>query len=75
MQDAAEIVAAVKSAVTGQSSLEEAVASYEDGMRPRGARDVELSLQTASKLLLAELKDSPMFSIGLQKLDDRPVAT
>ena len=73
MQDAAEIVDAIKSAVSGQSSLKDAVTAFEDRMRPRGARDVELSLQTASKLFVSELKESPMFKMGLRKSDDQNV--
>ncbi|EXJ76522.1 uncharacterized protein A1O5_01030 [Cladophialophora psammophila CBS 110553] len=69
MQDAAEIVDAVKLAVSGTSPLADAVTAYEDGMRPRGARDVALSLETASKLYVSELRESPMFKVGLQKMD------
>jgi len=74
MQDAAEIVDAVKSTISGHSSLQDAVTGYEDRMRPRGKRDVELSLQTASKLLVSELKDSPMFKMGLRKLEAEKVS-
>jgi 2-polyprenyl-6-methoxyphenol hydroxylase-like FAD-dependent oxidoreductase len=69
MQDAAEIVDAVKAAVVGSSSLAEAVTGYEERMRPRGARDVALSFETASKLYVSELQESPMFKLGLHKVD------
>ncbi len=69
MQDAAEILDAVKSVVSGDALLKEAVMAYEDSMRPRGAKDVELSLETATKLLVSNLKESPMFTVGLQKMN------
>ena len=75
MQDAAEIVDAVKAAVSGTSFLSDAITAYEDRMRPRGARDVALSLETASKLLVSELRESPMFKVGLQKMDGQHVVT
>ena len=73
MQDAAEIVDAVKMATSGPSTLKEAVTAYEDRMRPRGANDVALSLETAVKTLACDLKESPMFKIGLQKLESQKV--
>lgn len=73
MQDAADLVIAIKSAVAGNSSLKEGVTAYEDKMRPRGARDVALSLETATKLRISNLRESPMFVLGLQKMDDQKV--
>lgn len=73
MQDAAEIVDAVKLAFSGVSTLKEAISAYEESMRPRGARDVALSLETAKKLLVSDLKDSPMFKVGLQKMNGETV--
>ncbi|KAK5047212.1 hypothetical protein LTR84_006734 [Exophiala bonariae] len=73
MQDAAEVVDAVKSAVSGVCTLKDAISTYEDGMRPRGARDVALSLETAQRLLVSDLKESPMFKVGLQKMDGQTV--
>ncbi|KEF61158.1 uncharacterized protein A1O9_02723 [Exophiala aquamarina CBS 119918] len=73
MQDAAEVVDAVKSAVSGAATLKDAISTYEDGMRPRGAKDVALSLETAKKLLVSDLKESPMFKVGLQKMDGQTV--
>ena len=74
MQDAAEVVDALKSVVAGTRSLKEAIHDYEEGMRLRGARDVALSLETASKLLVSELKESPMFKVGLKKTDSQSAA-
>lgn len=73
MQDAAEVVGALKSVVSGASALKDAISIYEEGMRPRGARDVALSLETAKRLLVSNLKDSPMFKVGLQKMDGQTV--
>lgn len=73
MQDAAEVVSAVKVAISGVSTLKDAISAYEDAMRPRGARDVALSLETAKKLLISDLKESPMFKVGLQKMDGQTV--
>lgn len=73
MQDAAEIVDAIISATTGKSPLAEGVTEYEERMRPRGARDVALSLETAKKLLVSELEESPMFKVGLQKMEGQRV--
>ena len=74
MQDAAELVNAVKLVVSGSLTLEEAITAYEDSMRPRGVRDVELSLETAKKTLMRDLKDSPMFNIGLGKASGPEIA-
>lgn len=75
MQDAAEVVSAVKLAISGVSTLKDATSAYEDSMRPRGARDVALSLETAKKLLVSDLKESPMFKVGLQKMDGQKVVS
>jgi len=73
MQDAAEIVDAVISAISGERPMEEGVTEYEEKMRPRGARDIALSLETAKKLLVSNLRESPMFKVGLQKMDGQTV--
>lgn len=69
LQDAAELVDGIKLAVSGEASLREVVNSYEASMRPRGAKDVALSLQTAKNLVVSDLLKSPMFHIGLHKMD------
>lgn len=73
MQDAAEIVEAVTLAVAGKSTLKDALTLYEVGMRQRGARDVALSLESAKKTRLSDIMNSPMFKIGLQKMDNHGV--
>jgi hypothetical protein len=75
MQDAAEIVDAVKMAHSRESMLKEAVSAYEDRMRPRGAQDVALSLETAIKTLASDLKESPMFKFGLHKMETQKVVS
>lgn len=73
MQDAAEIVDAVKLAVSRKTTLKEAITGFEESMRPRGARDVALSLESATKTRISDLMESPMFKIGLQKMDTQGV--
>ncbi len=75
MQDAAEIVDAVKMALSGKSTLKQTVTAYEDRMRPRGANDVALSLETAIKTLASDLKESPMFKFGLKKMESQKVGS
>lgn len=75
MQDAAEVVRALKSVVSGQKTQEEAITAYETNMRSRGAGDVALSLETAKKLKVSELLDSPMFKLGLKKIDGEGAAS
>ncbi|KAI9658620.1 MAG: hypothetical protein M1821_002180 [Bathelium mastoideum] len=48
MQDAAEFVEAMRKSAYGDLSLRSAVGAYEESMIPRGASEVELSLQTAN---------------------------
>ncbi|EED15660.1 monooxygenase, putative [Talaromyces stipitatus ATCC 10500] len=69
MQDVAELFRAIKQVVSGQLSLETAITSYETAMRPRGAKDVELSLESAKKMHLSHLKESPFLKIGFHKQD------
>ena len=73
MQDAGDLVDAVKTVVLGKVLLKDAVSGNDDAMRPRGARDVELSLETATKLLVSNLRESPMFKVGLQKMNGEQV--
>ncbi|KAF2230539.1 FAD/NAD(P)-binding domain-containing protein [Viridothelium virens] len=48
MQDAAELVTAISKVMYENVPLETAIAAYEASMIPRGAKEVELSLQTAN---------------------------
>lgn len=73
MQDAAEIVDAVKLAIAGKSTLKSAITAYEENMRPRGARDVAMSLESAVKTRISDLMESPMFKVGLQKMETQGV--
>ena len=73
MQDAADIVDAVKLAISGKATLKEAITRFEESMRPRGARDVALSLESAKKTRISDLMESPMFQIGLQKMETQGV--
>lgn len=69
MKDAADIVDAIKLAVSGQRTLAEAVSAYEEEMRPRGTKEVQMSLEQAEKSRPAALHDSPLFKTGHQKYD------
>ena len=68
MQDAAEIVNEVKSHVYDGKPLSEAIAAYEDEMRPRGVEAVESSLRTAELSSSFEnIRESDTFKFGHNK--------
>jgi len=68
MKDASDIVDAIKVAFAGKKTLSETISAYEDEMRPRGAKEVALSLEQAVKTRdWASVKDSPIFKIGHSK--------
>ncbi|CRG89130.1 hypothetical protein PISL3812_06166 [Talaromyces islandicus] len=67
MQDARELYGAIEVISTGKSSLESAITSYEDSMRPRGVKDVDLSLEAGQKMHLSYLQDSPFLRIGFHQ--------
>ncbi|KUL86963.1 hypothetical protein ZTR_05766 [Talaromyces verruculosus] len=69
MRDVAELFDAIKQVIFGQVTLETAITSYETAMRPRGVRDVELSLESAKKMRLSDLIDSPFVKMGFAKQD------
>lgn len=69
MRDVAEVFAAISQVVEGQLSLETAITTYENAMRPRGVRDVELSLETAKKMHISYIMDSPFLKMGFHKQD------
>lgn len=66
MKDAANLVDAIKAAiVTRETTLKDAIDAYESEMKPRGTREVNLSLEQARKASNSkEIKDSPIFKIG-----------
>lgn len=69
MRDVAELFGAIKKTISGQVTLETGITSYETAMRPRGVRDVELSLETAKKMRLSDLMESPFVKMGFAKQD------
>lgn len=66
MKDAANLVDAIKAAlVTRETTLKDAIDAYESEMKPRGTREVNLSLEQARKASNSKaIKDSPIFKIG-----------
>lgn len=67
LADADYIVSALKRAVLDKTcSLERAVSAYEYEMRPRGGKEVELSLEQAlrSKDVRSMADDAPIFRVG-----------
>lgn len=69
MRDVAELFDAIKQTISGRVTLETAITSYETSMRPRGVTDVELSLETAKKMCLSDLMESPFVKMGFAKQD------
>lgn len=69
IRDVAELFDAIKQTISGQVSLETGITSYETAMRPRGVRDVDLSLETAKKMRLSDLMESPFVKMGFAKHD------
>ncbi|KAF2219773.1 putative monooxygenase [Elsinoe ampelina] len=68
MCDAANLVDAIVEAQNGKKTLAEAIAEYEAEMKPRGAREVGLSLEQAMKARnTSTIKDSPIFKLGWQR--------
>lgn len=65
----AELLASINQVVSGKVLLPTAISSYETSMRPRGVRDVELSLETAEKLHISHIEDSPFLKLGFRKQD------
>lgn len=66
MKDAANLVIAIKEALsTREKTLKDAIDAYESEMKPRGVREVNLSLEQARKASNSKaIKDSPIFKIG-----------
>lgn len=66
MKDAANLVDAIKEAfITRKKTLKDAIDAYENEMKPRGIREVNLSLEQARKASNSKaIKDSPIFKIG-----------
>lgn len=65
MKDASDLVDAVKAAALGVRTLSAAVTAYEEEMRPRGAKEVALSLQQAEKSKdWDDFMNAPIFKYG-----------
>lgn len=66
LKDAFEIVTAVKKAINdGELSLKRAIDEYESEMKPRGVREVDLSLEQALKARdKVTIRDSPLLRDG-----------
>ena len=65
IKDASDIVDAIVAATAGEISLAEAIGAYEAEMKPRGVREVALSLEQALKARDKDtMKDSPLFKLG-----------
>lgn len=66
MKDAANLVDAIKAALSNHKwTLKDAIDAYESEMKPRGVREVNLSLEQARKASNSKaIKDSPIFKIG-----------
>lgn len=66
MKDAENLVDAIKAAlITHEKTLKDAIDAYESEMKPRGVREVKLSLEQARKASNSKaIKDSPIFRIG-----------
>ncbi|KAI9648874.1 hypothetical protein NHQ30_003515 [Ciborinia camelliae] len=68
MVDASDIVDAIKAVRFDGIALEQAIATYESEMKPRGVKEVGLSLEQALKARdISTLKESPVFKIGWQR--------
>lgn len=69
VKDASDLVDAVQAAVTGSKSLHEAVTAYEEEMKPRGAKEVAMSLEQAKSSRNVETwKESSVSRFGHRRL-------
>lgn len=66
MKDAAHLVDVIKKAlIAREQTLKDAIDAYEREMKPRGVREVSLSLEQARKASDSKaIKDSPILKIG-----------
>ncbi|KAK3645381.1 hypothetical protein LTR56_009108 [Elasticomyces elasticus] len=68
IKDASDLVDAIKLVVSGEQSLGDLITAYEEEMRPRGAKDVALSLEQAEKSRdWDRLMSSPIFQVGFSR--------
>lgn len=68
IKDASDLVDAIKAVVAGEKSLGDAITAYEAEMKPRGAKEVALSLEQALKARdMSTIKDSPIFKVGWKR--------
>jgi hypothetical protein len=76
IKDASDLVDAIKAVKGGTTTLEEAITAYETEMKPRGAKEVALSLEQALKARDKDtIKDSPIFKLGWQASKQASVET
>lgn len=70
IKDASDIVDSIVAAMNGQKTFKDAITEYEAEMKPRGAKEVALSLEQALKARKTDtLKDSPIFKQGWKRDD------
>ena len=65
--DAAHLLDALKEVFDGSKNLEQAIKEYEDEMRPRGAKEVNLTYQRMLLTAEGRFGESAMANIGFNK--------
>lgn len=69
VKDASDLVDAIQAAVTATKSLHEAVTAYEEEMKPRGVKEVDMSLEQAKASRKVETwKESSVYRFGHGRL-------
>lgn len=67
IMDAAMVVQAIKKARENQRDLADTIQEYEDEMRPRGSREVDMTLEVMHSLQRRDFATSPLFRFGFKK--------
>ena len=67
IMDAAGLVEVVEKVTAGAQELSEAVKAYEEEMRPRGAKEVELSFQAMQANSTKNITKSPLYKFVLHR--------
>lgn len=75
IMDAALVVEAITKAHENPRNLSDAIQEYEDEMRPRGSREVEMTLAVVHSLRQRDFAKSPLFTIGFKKPQREEAAT